>query len=354
MKTVALSPDYGESSASLFCKSITARHPRLRERLVALALIAEGLPAKVVAQRLGRNRGTVESWAQRFNADGLDGLVPEFRGQPGTLLSTEELTQLRQVVQRPPRALGLKTGTWTGRAVVAFVKRTFGKRISTATARRYLQSLGFRRKRPRKRFTKADPEAQRSFAQGLQRLEHQRELGSVTVYMDQGQIWQDALPRLGWFLRGQPAWVDSSSPSKRAKLLFYVAVVRPLGVVLTMLCAWFTQATTAQFLAKIRRRLRRVRIDLIYDNAPHHKGAVVEQALARHRMEPHRLPPYSPQLNAAEPWIGWVKAVLSANTCWQEHAGLVRSFIGFVASMTKRPHEVLRRCVPDMLGFTCV
>ena len=52
--------------------------------------------------------------------------------------------------------------------------------------------------------------------------------------------------------------------------------------------------------------------------------------------------------------IGWVKAVLSANTCWQEHAGLVRSFIGFVASMTKRPHEVLRRCVPDMLGFTCV
>jgi transposase len=354
MKTVALSPDYGESSASLFCKSITARHPRLRERLVALALIAEGLPAKVVAQRLGRNRGTVESWAQRFNADGLDGLVPEFRGQPGTLLSTEELTQLRQVVQRPPRAVGLKTGTWTGRAVVAFVKRTFGKRISTATARRYLQRLGFRRKRPRKRFTKADPEAQRSFAQGLQLLEHQREPGSVTVSMDQGQIWQDALPRLGWFFQGQPAWVDSTSPGKRAKRLFSVAVVRPLGVVLTMLCAWFTQATTAKFLAKIRRRLRGVRIDLIYDNAPHHKGAAVEQALAHHDIEGHRLPPYSPQMHAAEPWIGWAKEVLSANTCWQEHVALVRSFIGFVASMAKRPHDVLRRCVPDMLGFTCI
>jgi hypothetical protein len=74
MKTVALSPDHWESSASLFRKSTMAPHPRLRERLVALALIAEGLPAKVVAQRLGRNRGTVESWVQRFNADGLDGL----------------------------------------------------------------------------------------------------------------------------------------------------------------------------------------------------------------------------------------------------------------------------------------
>jgi hypothetical protein len=171
--------------------------------------------------------------------------------------------------------------------------------------------------------------------------------------MDQGQSWQDALPRLGWFLRGQPAWVDSTSPSKRAKLLFYVAVVRPLGLVLTMLCAWFTQATTAQFLAKIRRRLRGIRIDLIYDNAPHHQGVEVEQALALHRIEPHRLPPYSPQMNTAEPWIGWAKEVLSANACWQEHRALVRSFIGFVASMTKRPDEVLRRCIPDMLGFTC-
>ncbi len=290
----------------------------------------------------------------RFNRHGLNGLKPTFQGQPGAILSSDELAQLQQTITQPPRQVGLKTGTWTGRAVVAYVKRTFGKRISTATARRYLQRLGFRRKRPRKRFTKADPEAQRSFAQGLQLLEHQREPGSVTVSMDQGQIWQDALPRLGWFFQGQPAWVDSTSPGKRAKLLFYVAVVRPLGVVLTMLCAWFTQATTAKFLAKIRRRLRGVRIDLIYDNAPHHKGAAVEQALAHHDIEGHRLPPYSPQMNAAEPWIGWAKDVLSANTCWQEHVALVRSFIGFVASMTKRPHDVLRRCVPDMLGFTCI
>jgi transposase len=86
MKTVSLSHDHGESSASLFRNSLTAPPPRLRERLVALALITEGPPARVVAQRLGRNRGTVESWVQRFNADGLDGLGPEFRGQPGTLL----------------------------------------------------------------------------------------------------------------------------------------------------------------------------------------------------------------------------------------------------------------------------
>jgi hypothetical protein len=50
-------------------------------------------------------------------------------------------------------------------------------------------------------------------------------------------------------------------------------------------------------------------------------------------------------MNAAEPWIGWAKEALSANTCWQERMPLIRSFIGFVASMSKRPSEVLSRCV---------
>jgi transposase len=353
MNTVKISPHHGESSASLLHKSLTATHPRLRERLVALAFIAEGLPAKVVAERLGRNRGTVEAWVQRFNAHGLTGLQPKFRGQPGTVLSSAELTQLRHVVQRPPRQVGLQTGTWSGNAVVAYVKRMFKKTISSTTARRYLHQLGFRRKRPRKRFTKANPEAQLAFAQALAHIEQLREPGSVTVYMDQGQIWPDALPRLGWFVRGQPAWIDSASPPKRDKLLFYVAVVRPLGRVITMLCAWFTPETTARFLAKVRRCLQGRRIDLVMDNAPHHQGVIVEEALERCRILAHRLPPYSPQMNAAEPWIGWAKAVLSANTCWQDQGALVRSCIGFVASMTKRPSAVLRRCVPAMLGFKC-
>jgi transposase len=296
----------------------------------------------------------VEAWVRRFNAQGLEGLHPTFRGYPGPLLSAQELEQLKHTVQRPPRQAGLKTGTWTGKVVRAFVQRHFGQTISDATARRYLQRLGFRRKRPRKRYVKADPEAQRAFAQALQHREQHREPGSVTAYVDQGQIWPDALPRLGWFLRGQPALVDSTSPPKRDKLLFYVAVVRPLGRVITMLCTWFPQETTAKFLAKLRRCLRHRRIDLVLDNARHHQGTMVEEALAHYRIEPHRLPPYSPELNAAEPWIGWAKQDLSANTCWQDHGSLVRAFIGFVASMTKRPEKVLQRCVPKMLGFNCV
>ncbi len=50
---------------------------------------------------------------------------------------------------------------------------------------------------------------------------------------------------------------------KRAKLLFYVAVVRPLGRVITMLCPWFTQEATTNFFANMRRRLKGQPVDLI-------------------------------------------------------------------------------------------
>jgi putative transposase len=353
MHIVKLTPEHGETAASLLHQSLTAPHPRLRERLLALALIMGGQPANHVARQLGRSRGTGEDWVRRFNAQGLTGLQPTFRGQPGTQLNPTELAQRKAMVQRPPRQVGLKTGTWTGKVVAAFVKRTFGKTISAATARRYLHRLGFGRKRPRKRFVRAKPVARRVFAQTLQQIEQQREPGSVTVYLDQGQIWQDALPRLGWFLRGEPAEVESTSPGKAAKLLFYVAVVRPIGRVITMLCDWFSQEATARFLAKLRRRLGRKRIDLVWDNAPHHHGPCVEQALVQYHIESHPLPPYRPEMNAAEPWIRWAKEVLSANICWHERGALIRSCIGFVASMTKRVDTVLHRCVPQMYGFSC-
>ena len=177
MRRVSVSPEHGETATTLLNKSLTAPHPRLRERLLALALIADGQSAKHVAQQLGRSRGTVENWVRRFNAQGLVGLQPTFRSQPGTRLPPAALAQLKVIVPRPPRQVGLKTGTWTGKVVAVFVRRPFGTTISAATARRYLHRMGCGRKRPRKRFGNADTEAQRAFAQALQHLEQQRRPG---------------------------------------------------------------------------------------------------------------------------------------------------------------------------------
>lgn len=157
MRALRVSNQHGETATSLLRKSFSAESVRLRERLLALALIVDGMPAKVVAQRLRRHQRTLGEWVQRFNSDGVDGLRPAFRGHPGTLLTSEELAQLKPALTLSPRQIGLKQGTWSGRMVVAFVRHRFRKTISVSTGRRYLRRLGFRHQYPRKRLLRIIP-----------------------------------------------------------------------------------------------------------------------------------------------------------------------------------------------------
>lgn len=349
-----LNPQWGETAESLLRRSLEAPTKTLRERFLALSLIALGQSGIQGVQRLGKSRWTISEWVHRFNALGPEGLVPKPKGHPPCTLTPEELEEVRSVVQKPPREAGMKTGRWTGRVLAAYLQKRLGKRVHPATARRYLHALGFRRKRPRKRFTQADPKKQEAFARELEDLERTRSPHSQTVWVDQGQIWADVLLRELWGLKGQPAEVASSSPSRTQKLLFYGAVVRPLGKVITLGVDWFDQHHTAPFLDKIRAKLPGWRLDGVWDRAPWHRGEAVREALARNRLHSHKLPSHSPQMNAAEPWVGGAKEVLSVNTCWKERTPLLRSFLGFVASMAKRSAQVLQRCGPERGGFTCV
>jgi len=348
-----IDPKWGETPESLMRRAIEASHPRLRERFIALSLIASGQPGTEVAKKVGRNRKTISEWVDKFNEEGPDGLIPNFKGNPGKVLTEDELNQLKEVVSEPPRDVGFKTGRWSGKTVAAYIQRTFKKKVSPRTALRYMKKLGFRKKLPRKNFKKGNPKKQKEFAQKLTILERERSPHSQTVWVDEGQIWCDPLLRWMWCLKGKEAMVDSTSPSKSEKICFYVAVVRPMGLAITSIVDWFNKENTALFLDKIRTTLPGWRLDLVWDRSKYHKGELVMEALERNRIHLHPLPPYSPEMNAAEYWIRWVKGDISYNYCWEGRIALVRSFNGFSLSMYRRPEEVLRRCVPDLLGFSC-
>ena len=83
------------------------------------------------------------------------------------------------------------------RLVAAFVYERFGKKISIRTAIRYLHRFGFKLKRARKKFKKADPEKQKRFAKDLQELEKNRSPRSVTVYVD--EVRYGVMPHSGVF-----------------------------------------------------------------------------------------------------------------------------------------------------------
>ncbi len=210
-----LNPKWRETAESFLQKSINEPNARVRERLLALHFVASGESADRVARKIGRSRYALYEWIHNFNAKGIAGIIPNWKGNPGKLLSDEQLDALKEAVKQHPRDLGIKKGRWTAVTVAAYVQKNFGVKISHDTARDYLRLLGFSYKKPSKKLIKADADKQKQFAEELEQLEDQRCAKSITVYYDEGKIEQDALTRKGWFLKEQPAQVESNSPGKK-------------------------------------------------------------------------------------------------------------------------------------------
>lgn len=338
-----------QSLSDLLERAIHEDHPRVRERYLALYLMARGEDVQDIAPDIGKHRIAVAQWCHLYNEQGPDALHPEW---PGTHpdLTPEEFEQLHEALLKHPRESGFNQGTWTGKLVSAFVKNVFRKTISLYTGINYMHRLGLSRKRPRKKLKKGAPKAQKKFAKELQKIEDTRCHNSVTAYVDEGQIWQDAKPALMWAPIGEPAEIPSTSPGKK-KILFYSAICRPSGLVITKLVDKFNSSTTIGFLERIRKHLSGTRIDLVWDNVKYHLSKSVGLVLDKLHIHEHRLPPYSPMMNADEYLIRWAKEVISNNTCWEDKHSLQLAFAGFSLSLLRRPQLVVQRCVPEMFGF---
>lgn len=138
---IKLNPQWLETSESLFQRSLETDSRRLRERYLALALIASGRSIKQVAAQVGKRRQTVAEWVDRYNKLGIDGLKPEFKSEAVASLSESEFDILKQALREPPHLQGISSVRWRSRDVVRYVKEKFNKQIHAETARRYLNRL---------------------------------------------------------------------------------------------------------------------------------------------------------------------------------------------------------------------
>lgn len=138
---IKLNPIWQDTSESLFQKSLETDNRRLRERYLALALIASGRSVKQVALQVGRRRQTVAEWVERYNALGVDGLKPGFKSKAVATLTDEEFSILKDALQNSPQQYGISSYKWRSQDVAMYIRKTFDKEIHSETARRYIHRL---------------------------------------------------------------------------------------------------------------------------------------------------------------------------------------------------------------------
>ena len=155
-----------------------------------------------------------------------------------------------------------------------FLSERFSISLSRSTCLNYLHRLGFAFKRPKKRLLKADAEKREAFVAEYATLASQaQESGEKIFFADEAHFRADAELRGKWVLRAEPALVDSTSPRYGEKASYYSAVCLETGEVEWMeLEGNSNSETLAAFLEQLRER-QGGRLNVIWDNAPAHRGA---------------------------------------------------------------------------------
>jgi transposase len=228
-----------------------------------------------------------------------------------------------------------------------FIRRRRGPILSRSSCLNYLHRLGFVLRRPKKRLLKADAARRDAFVREYALLRAGAEAsGAKIFFVDEAHFYADADLRGKWVLKGEPALVDSTSPRWGEKASYYSAVCLETGEVEVMELDGNSSAeTSARFLRQLRMNHPEPLI-AIWDNGPAHSGEALRSYLATPnlRLRLVRLPAYSPDFNADEAIWGWVRAEVTANTCFGTKAK-VREAVGqFFRTLTDRTEQVQRRC----------
>jgi len=136
---------------------------RYDHRLHATLLVAQGLSCRNVSELLGDSPRSVAYWVNRFESEGLAGLVDADRPGRPRRLDEQQIDQIQEALRLSPADYGFTANIWDGKLLSHYISQQFGTSIGVRQCQRLFRQLRFRLRKPRPLIAKADPELQRDF-----------------------------------------------------------------------------------------------------------------------------------------------------------------------------------------------
>jgi transposase len=136
---------------------------RAARRMLAIALVLEGVDRTTAAETCGMDRQTLRDWVHRYNAEGVAGLVNRAVPQRPRRLAPDQLAELAAWVEAGPDPARDGVVRWRRRDLQHRIAAEFGVVLHERSVGKQLAALGFRRLSVRPQHPKSDPDAQLAF-----------------------------------------------------------------------------------------------------------------------------------------------------------------------------------------------
>lgn len=136
---------------------------RYDHRLHALLLVAKGNTCQEVSDLLGDSVRSVQTWVNRFEEKGLQGVYDLDRPGRPKVLTDDDLASINDALRKAPKDSGLDCNLWDDKCLSRFIEVRLGKELGVRQAQRLLNDLGFHYRKPRPMMAGGDPEMKGAF-----------------------------------------------------------------------------------------------------------------------------------------------------------------------------------------------
>ena len=151
------------TAADLRAAAGKSRDAKASRRMLALALVLDGVDRTRAAETCGMDRQTLRDWVHRYNAEGLAGLSDRWKGVRVPNLAPAQMAELGAWVEAGPDPERDGVVRWRRQDLRDRIATAFGIEVHERTVGKYLAALGYRRLSVRPQHPKSDPGAQTAF-----------------------------------------------------------------------------------------------------------------------------------------------------------------------------------------------
>jgi transposase len=336
----------------------TTTDPRLRTRCQAVLMAARGRRRGPSAQDLATTPRSVLRWLKAFVAGGLQTLRPQWSAGPSPRIPAELASEVIEWVKKGPSGCGLNRANWTYAELADHLRKTKGIRVKQTAMRQYCRRQNIRPYRPTYRFLRGDPDKQAQARRDLWDLKKEAQAGTC-VLLSQDEARFPMVPTLATTL-GVKGFRPTVGTWDCKDLVYTLGAVNLVnGKLTTRLMESTTVERRKKRLSKTGRmqdafaqHLRDVaraypaticpKVVLTIDNAPWHRGQVVQQVLDDNpHLRLYRLPSYSPQLNVIERLWKKLRRRATHNRLFDTIAELKHALRGSLCYFQTLRHHVL-------------
>ena len=272
-------------------------HPRVQQRMEVLWLKSNGLPHNQIAQLARVCDNTVTEYLSLYREGGIEKLRELNFHKPQSDLVQYTSSIEEYLKEHPPASV---------KEAAKRIEELTGIKRSETQTRKFLESVGIKRRKVGSIPAKADSEKQREFKEEKlePRLEEAKAGKRKVFFVDAAHFV--LAPFLGYLWSFARIFIKAPAGRKRFNVLGALdAITHELTMVTND--TYIDARTFCQFLWEISCRYGDAQITLVLDNARYQKCAVVFNLARLLNIELLYLPAYSPNLNLIERLWKFVK-----------------------------------------------